>query len=55
MILEFIAYGYQHCINGDDDWDGYEISRIIKADSPDEANQKLFLVEDFQCIQNLMK
>jgi hypothetical protein len=42
MTLEFIAYGYQHCINADGDWDGYEISRIYKAETPDEANKKLW-------------
>jgi hypothetical protein len=40
--LKFIAYGYQHCVNDDGDWDGYEISRIIEAETPAEANQKIF-------------
>lgn len=41
MKLKFIAYGYQHCVNSDGDWDGYEISRTIEAQTPYEANQKI--------------
>ena len=41
LKLDFVAYGYQHCINSNDDWDGYEITRIYRAVTPEDANNRI--------------
>lgn len=38
----FITYVYQHTINGNGDWDGYDTQWSITADTLEEAEKKLW-------------
>jgi len=40
--VKFICNVYQHTINSDGDWDGYETQWTIKAETLEEANELLW-------------